>query len=230
MLELFPDGFEELERADAVEIAVYTDVDGERRLGEAFGALDGTDVPDDWADRWRRFHRGARIGDLWVGPPWEPPPAGPLAVLIEPGRAFGTGGHPTTRLCLDLLQSVPRGSLLDVGCGSGVLAVAAALLGFVPVFAIDNDPQAVEATRANATANGATVDVRLADAFEDELPRTDVAVANIAAEAVPWLGLRAPHVIVSGYLVADDPRPPGYDHVERRRLDGWAADLFRRRP
>jgi ribosomal protein L11 methyltransferase len=229
VLELFPEGFEELERADALELVVYTDGDGERRLRAAFEAVEAAEVPEDWPDRWMRFHRGARVGDLWVGPPWEPPPRDAVAVLIEPGRAFGTGGHPTTRLCLDFLQSVPRASLLDVGCGSGVLAVAGARLGFAPVFAVDNDPDAVDATRENAAANGVTVEARVADAFEDELPRADVAVANIAAEAVPWLGLRAPLVIVSGYLAGDEPRPPGYDHVERRRLDGWAADLFRRR-
>lgn len=150
-------------------------------------------------------------------------------MLIEPGRAFGTGGHPTTRLCLDFLQELPRGSLVDVGCGSGVLAVTAALLGFEPVVAVDNDPHAVEATLENAAANSVALEARVADAFVDALPEADVAVANIAAEAVPWLGLRAAVAVVSGYLVTDEPRPPGYDHVERRRLGGWAADLFRRR-
>jgi ribosomal protein L11 methyltransferase len=189
----------------------------------------GADVPDDWADRWKRFHRGARIGELWVGPPWEPPPPDAVPVLIEPGRAFGTGGHPTTRLCLDFLQSLPRGSLLDVGCGSGVLAVAAAKLGFAPVLAIDNDPQAVEVARENAAANGVAVEVWVADAFADSLPRADVAVANIAAEAVPWLGLAAALAVTSGYLAQDNVAPPAYVHLERRQLDGWAADLFRRR-
>src|SRR5581483_8593025 len=107
-----------------------------RRLPRA--ALD--EVADDWADRWRAFHRGVRLGPLWVGPPWEAAPAGALPVVIDPGRAFGTGAHPTTRLCLELLLEQPPGALVDVGCGSGVLAIAAAKLGHGPVVALDVDP------------------------------------------------------------------------------------------
>ena len=83
----------------------------------------------------------------------EPPPDA-LAVVIDPGRAFGTGAHATTRLALELLQDVEPTSLLDVGCGSGVLSVAAAKLGFAPVTAVDIDDVALETTRANAAANG----------------------------------------------------------------------------
>ena len=89
-----------------------------------FGMGDAADVEDGWEDRWRKFHRPVRVGRLWVGPPWETPPADALAVVIDPGRAFGTGAHPTTQLCLELLQELEPGSLLDVGCGSGVLSVA----------------------------------------------------------------------------------------------------------
>ena len=82
------------------------------------------------------------------------PATGELAVVIDPGRAFGTGAHPTTRLCIELLATSARGSLLDVGCGSGVLAIAAARLGFSPIAAIDDDPIAIETTLANAAVNG----------------------------------------------------------------------------
>ena len=85
------------------------------------------------------------MGPLWIGPPWESAPADALAVVIDPGRAFGTGAHATTRLCLELLLDAPRGSVLDVGCGSGVLAIAAARLGFGPVAAVDVDEIAVDA-------------------------------------------------------------------------------------
>jgi ribosomal protein L11 methyltransferase len=225
----FPEGFEEAERPDGVELAVYTDADGEERLRRAFPGADAVDVPDDWRDRWRAFHRGVVVGGLWVGPPWEQPPEGPTPVVVDPGRAFGTGAHATTRLCLELLQLVPRGTLLDAGCGSGVLAIAAARLGFAPVIALDVDPDAVAATEENARLNGVELDVRLGDALAGPLPETDVAVANITGEALPWLPLRSELAITSGYLAGEDVSLPAYEQEERRVLEGWAADLFRRR-
>ena len=145
MLELFPEGFEERETADGLELVAYTDSGGEERLWAAFGAVQSEEVVGDWEERWRAFHRPVHVGSLWVGPPWEQPPEEATAVVIEPGRAFGTGGHPTTRLCLELLLELEPGSLLDVGCGSGVIAVAAACLGFGPVAAVDREPAALEA-------------------------------------------------------------------------------------
>jgi len=169
-----------------------------------------------------------RVGPLWIGPPWEIPPAGVLAILIDPGRAFGTGAHATTRLCLELLVAEQPGSLLDLGCGSGVLAIAAAKLGFEPVIGMDLDPDAVDVTRANARANGVDLDVRLADALADALPSTTLAVANVTAPTVGALGLRlrSPRLVTSGYLSLDDPRPAGFERVRRVELEGWAADLF----
>ncbi len=125
MLELFPAGFEEVDRGGSTELVAYTDAGGEERLWHAFGGAAGTDVEAGWEDRWRDFHRPVRVGPLWVGPPWEEARDGALAVVIDPGRAFGTGSHPTTRLCLELLLGLDaHGSLLDVGCGSGVVAIA----------------------------------------------------------------------------------------------------------
>lgn len=149
-------------------------------------------------------------------------------MVIDPGRAFGTGAHASTRLCLEFLQVLPPGSALDAGCGSGVLAIAAAKLGFAPVVALDNDPAAVESTAANARLNGVAIEVRLADALTDPLPETDVAVANIAAEAFAWLPLRSTLAVTSGYLERDEIAMPAYERLERRLLEGWAADLFRR--
>ena len=128
-------------------------------------------VPQGWEDAWRAFHHPVTVGGLWVGPPWEQAPDPARAVVIDPGRAFGTGAHPTTRLCVELLATTAeRGSLLDVGCGSGVLAIAGVRLGFAPVVAVDVDPVAVETTVANADANDAEVDVRLLDAEAASLP------------------------------------------------------------
>jgi len=230
MLELFPQGFEELDRADGVELVAYTDASGEERLWAAFGQVAAEDVAGGWEERWRDFHRPVRVGGLWIGPPWEEPPPDADAVVVDPGRAFGTGGHATTRLCLELLADLGRGSLLDVGCGSGVLAIAAARLGYAPVTALDHDESAVEATCRNAAANAVELDCRLADAFDGELPATDVALVNISPEAVAQLLplLAAPTVVTSGYLERERPAADGFRHERRVAADGWAADVFRR--
>src|SRR5262249_56005112 len=102
----------------------------------------------DWGDRWKAFHRPVRVGRLWIGPPWDETPADATAVVIEPGRAFGTGAHPTTQLCVELLLEAGRGSLLDLGCGSGVLSVVAPKLGFDPVFAPHLPHHPAQPTRA----------------------------------------------------------------------------------
>jgi ribosomal protein L11 methyltransferase len=233
MLELFPEGFEELGGdGGGLELAAYTNAAGEERIWQAFGgAASATDVAEDWQDRWRQFHKPVRVGSLWIGPPWETPDADAIAIVIDPGRAFGTGGHPTTQLCLQLLEDEERASMLDVGCGSGVLSIAAAKLGFDPVTALDFDPQAVEATERNALDNGVVVDVSQADLREDSLPEAALALANIAAEAVVGLGtrLRAARAITSGYLVSDEPELEGYRREQRVQSGGWAADLHVRK-
>jgi ribosomal protein L11 methyltransferase len=228
-LELAPDGFEERTEGDSIELAAYGAA-AERVLAEFPDALIA-EVADGWEDRWREFHHAVRIGALWVGPPWEEPPADALAVVIDPGRAFGTGAHPSTRLCLELLLDEARGSLLDIGCGSGVISIAGARLGFEPVLAIDVEPTAVEVTRENARVNGVSLDARRVDARDVALPATGLAVANISLAAAELVGpvLAAARAITSGYLVGDRLSLPGFEHLERRELDGWAADLFSRR-
>jgi ribosomal protein L11 methyltransferase len=232
MLELFPQGFEEVDHGGrSIELVAYTDAGGEERLWQAFGGARSSEVEEGWEERWREFHRPVRVGELWVGPPWETPPADATAVVIEPGRAFGTGAHATTRLCLELLLDLPRGSVLDIGCGSGVLAIAAAQLGFAPVTAVDVEEAAELATRANAAANGVVVDARRVDALTNELPAADVALANIALGVVLELAprVRARHLVTSGYLVREEPALADFRRVERREVDGWAADLHERR-
>ena len=184
------------------------------------------DVEAGWEDGWRAFHHGVRVGRCWVGPPWEEPPGDAIAVVIDPGRAFGTGAHATTRLCLELLQAVEPTSLLDVGCGSGVLSVAAAKLGFAPVTAIDIDEVALETTRANAAANGVAVEAA------DELRPAQLAVMNIALDVVERMLPQLPvdRAITSGYLDRDEPQVDGWHRLERRLRDGWAADLLEFRP
>ena len=116
-------------------------------------------VGEGWEERWKAFHEPVRAGGLWIGPPWIAPPPGEPAVMVDPGRAFGTGAHPTTRACIELLARIEPGSLLDAGCGSGVVAVAAARLGFAPVRAFDVDLVAVEVARETARGNEVAIDV-----------------------------------------------------------------------
>jgi ribosomal protein L11 methyltransferase len=234
LVELSPGGFEEIPLGGPnVELAVYTDAGAaDGLLAELPGATDAP-VAEDWEDAWRDFHRPIVAGGVWLGPPWETPPDPARAVVIDPGRAFGTGSHPTTRLCVELLATTTeRGSLLDVGCGSGVLAIAAARLGFAPVVALDVDPVAVETTRANARVNAVTLDAAVLDALADALPPVDLAVANVLLRPVETILARldAREAVTSGYLAGEHPAHAGWDHIESLELDGWAADRFRRRP
>jgi ribosomal protein L11 methyltransferase len=230
MLDLFPQGFEEVEMDGGLELAAYTTAGGEERLWQVFGPGRVTEVEPDWAERWKQFHRPIRIGALWIGPPWEEPDTRAIPVVIDPGRAFGTGSHATTQICLEHLLELEPGSLLDLGCGSGVLSIAAARLGFEPVTALDFDEAAVEATQGNAAANGVEVTVAQADVLTDELPEAGLAVANIALDLCERVGSRltSRHLVTSGYLESERPELPGWKHAGRRVRGGWAADCFER--
>jgi ribosomal protein L11 methyltransferase len=228
VLELVPQGYEEAAGGEVIELVTYVDAATAERIVALFPHASVVPVPAGWEDAWRAFHRPAVAGGVWLGPPWEQPPPGLPAVVIDPGRAFGTGAHATTRLCVELLAQLERGSLLDVGCGSGVLSIAGARLGYGPLLAVDSDPHAVEATLDNAAANRVDVDVRLADATLEALPAFDVAVANIALGAVEGVlaRLSGRSAITAGYLVQERPGAAGWAHVARLELDGWAADHF----
>jgi ribosomal protein L11 methyltransferase len=231
LLELVPAGFEELETGDGLELAAYVPVEDVEALLEALPGAAVEPVPEGWEDAWRSFHHPVTAGGLWIGPPWEEPRDPARAVVIDPGRAFGTGAHPTSRLCVELLAATAeRGSLLDVGCGSGVLAIAGARLGFAPVVAVDVDAVAVETTRANAAANRVAVDASLVDAEAESLPAADVAVANVLLRPVETIlaRLEVREALTSGYLVGERPAHDGWSRVETVELDGWAADRFRR--
>ena len=217
LLHLFPEGVEELDGA----FAVYAD---EPPIG--FDLIEADEVREGWEDAWKDFHHGVSIGRLWVGPPWESPPADLVPIVIDPGRAFGTGAHATTRLCLDLLQDAEPTSLLDVGCGSGVLSIAAAKLGFDPVTAVDLDEVALDSARENAKVNGVELEIG------EVMRPAALAVMNIALEVVEGLlpRLQVQRAITSGYLERDDPSVAGWQRIERRVRDGWAADLLEFRP
>jgi ribosomal protein L11 methyltransferase len=232
LLELVPEGFEEIDRGLEVELVAYVDAGRHELLRRVFSDAEASDVPPGYADAWRAFHRPLRVGPLWVGPPWEVPEPEAIAVVIDPGQAFGTGAHATTRLCLELLLERPPGSVVDLGCGSGVLAIAAARLGHDPVVALDSDEAAVAATRGNAAANRAEIDVRCADVLVDPLPTASLALANLELRSVETVAqrVRAGALVVSGILDRDHPVLGGrWCLSERHELDGWAAELHERR-
>jgi len=213
---------------------------GPAEVGGVPVTVRGDTIADDWAERWRAFHRPAMVGGrLWVRPPWEPAAGDPAVtdLVIDPGGAFGTGTHPTTRLCLELLLDLePGGSLVDLGCGSGVLAIAAAKLGFAPVSAVDQELAAVEATASNARANGIELArVERLDLRRDAVPRADVVVANLTGPLLRRLGPRiaaaaGDTVLLSGILEAEAgvvaAAHAGME--ERRRISsaGWSGLLL----
>ena len=248
LLELAPGGVEEVEHPTHVEYALYG-APGElpslpdlKAAAGAAGALVDirtSEVPDDWSERWRSFHRPVLVAPpphspgrpempaIRVRPPWEPSEdsaPGLREVVIDPGQAFGTGAHATTRLCLQLLlelsaEEPPGGPLLDVGCGSGVLAIVASKLGYAPVVALDNDPLSVQATRENAAANGVELEVLQADlrgagpplagvsADADRQERAPVVVSNLLRGLLLELAGALPEppraLIASGLLTGE---------------------------
>jgi ribosomal protein L11 methyltransferase len=217
-----------VEGAGWLELAVYADGADEERLRAAFDEVESAPVETGWEDRWRSFHHPVVAGGLWIGAPWEDAPEGIPAVVVDPGRAFGTGAHPTTRACIELLAGLERGSCLDAGCGSGVVAVAAARLGFAPVVAADVDPAAVEAATATVRLNEVAVDVRLADVLLSPLPESDLVVANIELAVVERLlaTVSTRMAVTSGYLAHEAPKAPGWERTARLELEGWAADVL----
>ena len=161
------------------------------RLG-ALGHLEVSRERPGWETAWRRFHTPHVIGRLYVRPPWYPVRDDLLDIVVEAGLAFGTGGHASTRQCLELIQTIPPGSLLDLGSGSGVMSFAALRLGFSPVCGIDIDPVAVHAAAGNAAMNDLTPTFLVGDATDPDypLPAADVVVANIALRPIVRLASR----------------------------------------
>jgi ribosomal protein L11 methyltransferase len=230
LIPLAPAGFEEVERGESVELVVYGHEAEELALQAAFPEVASARVEQGWEDAWRAFHRPVLAGGIWIRPPWEEAPAVGPTLVVDPGRAFGTGAHPTTRACIELLATLEPCSLLDAGCGSGVVACAGALLGFAPVMAVDVDPVAVAAAEETARRNALAIEVRQADALADPLPAADLVVANIELAVVEGLLPRAPApaALTAGYYDADRPVAPGWRQVRRVVVEGWAADLLQR--
>ncbi len=271
LLELAPAGVEEVEiGADTIEYAVYgapgelpSLPDLNAAAGDALVEISTSHTEDDWQERWKRFHRpvlieapapraggGHDVPALFVRPPWEAASArlgaGVQEIVIDPNQAFGTGAHASTRLCLELLlelAAIERAAapLLDVGTGSGVLAIAAARLGFTPVLGLDHERESVEAALKNAAVNGVGIDVRRFDLRRETLPSMDeaaaattVVVANLLRPLLLELAEKmtdAPDHLIAGGLLrheADELAAVfaarlGLHERERRESGEWSA-------
>jgi ribosomal protein L11 methyltransferase len=193
-----------------------------------------------WLKDWKSMRFGRR---LWVCPRTADAPDDPEAVIVrlDPGLAFGTGTHPTTALCLQMLDSLPLAgrSVIDYGCGSGILALAALKLGAARAMAVDLDPQALLATHANALQNGLAAAITV-QGVETALPPSYCVVANILAgpliELAPTLTAACEtggHLLLSGLLKtqADTVKAayaPGFDMVQVIERDEWCCIYARR--
>jgi ribosomal protein L11 methyltransferase len=246
LLLIAPGGVREIERGATVELRMRGErvppvAEIDRTVGRWPHRIEERTVPDDWRERRLADYVPDVIGGrVLVRPHWAPPPRDPsvIDVVLGESAAFGAGTHPTTRTCLEqLLELEPAGSFADLGCGTGVLAITAARLGWEPVVAVDVQPGSVEAARVNASANRAVVTATVMDLLADQPPSADGIAANVPA----WLHAR---------LAASMPAPPpavmllsGFVHAEaagvfelytarglraRRQLDahGWVVAVL----
>jgi ribosomal protein L11 methyltransferase len=200
------------------------------------GSLRVREVDDaDWTDAWKEHYVAQRIGRVLIVPSWaaDEPRDGEVAIALDPGMAFGTGLHPTTRGCLQLLQEVtpmPE-RVLDVGCGSGILSLAALRLGAERVVAIDTDPLAIDATRANGERNGLSDRVETRAGTLDPVPeeRFALILANLVAAVLVELAPRlAAHLEAGGSLLASGIIEPRADDVIAA-MGGVGLGVVRRR-
>ncbi|MQA73973.1 MAG: methyltransferase [Solirubrobacterales bacterium] len=301
LLELVPGGVEEDHGDGWVEYAVYGPPgelpalpDLEAAAGEGLIEVSSTEIPDDWADRWRDFHRPISIagGRLIVRPSWETQPGTPgreaqratdpgtpgteahtatdpgtsgseahpatdpgtpgseaedvpgICVLVDPGQAFGTGAHATTRMCLELLLELADageagGALVDLGTGSGVLAIAAARLGWAPVLGCDSERAALDAAAQNAVRNGVDLRLERINLRERPAPAAPTVVANLTAPLLAAVAARLaepPRVLVCSGLLAGEAGSvraalsgAGLRAAAERSSGDWTALLCRRR-
>jgi ribosomal protein L11 methyltransferase len=231
-------GMEELELDDdAVEFALYgeslpTDEVVRSLAGDTLLELVRSEVSSGWASAWQSHLVPVTAGGFTIRPPWLD--GAPDDLVIDPGPSFGAASHPTTRLCLGLLQEAatveagPRGAVIDWGTGSGVLAIAAARLGFAPVRAVEVDPAAAHVARRNAARNGVDVDVTVGDVTLSA-PFAPLVVANLTLPLLNRLSRESVpnRMIASGFLAGERPDLP-MAVVASRELDGWAALVLER--
>jgi ribosomal protein L11 methyltransferase len=201
---------------------------------------------EDWSSMWRVHFKTRRVGPrVVIQPTWEDysPREEDIILLLDPGQAFGTGDHPTTRLCLELLQEIPLAgkSVAEVGCGSGVLSIAALKLGAASVLATDIDPQSVEIARENAALNNTAIECRQAAGFEGLTGEFDMVLSNIiSATLIRIAPDAARRVAPGGYWIVSGIIEQNWSDVEgaaedagfklqtERHEDGWVGAIFLR--
>jgi ribosomal protein L11 methyltransferase len=239
LLPILQGGAEEREVDGDVEYALYgleAELPGEEEIRALTEVVDVRRelVEPGWERRWHEYLRPVRVGDLVVRPPWIEGARGDL--VIDPGSYFGAGTHATTRICLELLlRERPAGAICDWGAGTGVLAIAAARLGWGPVTAVEVEPGAVDLIRANAERNGVTVEARTHD-LRDGAPWAPTVLANLPKPLLLEIAGRvgrlahdlapATRIIASGMRAAEAGEVvAAFGMHERRRLerDGWAG-------
>ena len=205
------------------------------------------EIPDqDWKLAYRRHFKTEKIGRrIVVHPPWEPMPMEGIVLTLDPGMAFGTGKHETTRACLEFIdelsdENAAKSTFLDMGCGSGILSIAAAKLGYTAVRGFDVDQEAVDASCENAAANGVQVDYfkyGLGAKIRRDLGSADLVAANIlgpllirfADEIVPCV---KKNLIISGILTELYPdvlaayEKRGLKEVNRKTIGEWTTGLL----
>ena len=253
---------EELLKADRDKAKIHIYIDPEDNIDEAVSflkeRLNAADIDytidlsnvreDDWLNNWRKYFKPMPVGErLLINPSWytDTDPEGRAVLNIDPGLAFGTGKHETTRLCMEALERyVNKGSkVLDVGCGSGILGIAAVLLGADSAFGVDIDETAVRTANENARINGVgdSFTAIAGDLVDKVTEKYDIVVANIVADAIIALSASVPRFmtddavyIVSGIIDAraDDVKnavKDSFDIVEENTLGGWYCFVLRQK-
>ena len=253
---------EELLKADRDKAKIHIYIDPEDNIDEAVSflkeRLNASDIDytidlsnvreDDWLNNWRKYFKPMPVGErLLINPSWytDTDPEGRAVLNIDPGLAFGTGKHETTRLCMEALERcvIPGAKVLDVGCGSGILGIAAVLLGADSAFGVDIDETAVRTANENARINGVgdSFTAIAGDLVDKVTEKYDIVVANIVADAIIALSASVPRFmtddavyIVSGIIDAraDDVKnavKDSFDIVEENTLGGWYCFVLRQK-
>lgn len=234
LMELGSPGLTIEESATHTRLIAYFERSDQVEAARRFAAIlvDGVRVStepihsENWAENWKAHFPPLSIGErLYVCPPWAPPePAGRLRVVIDPGMAFGTGNHATTCGCLELLQRhvTPDIEVLDVGTGSGVLSIAALLLGARRATAIDNDPLATAAVASNAERNGVAARVLVGSSLDEVDGTFDLGLANIQLNVLCELEERiAARIRPGGMLIASGVLTEELDALKSRYAERW---------